>query len=56
MAKSLLTRGAWIEMISRVYLARHQRSLLTRGAWIEIALVMYWSLLELVAPHPRSVD
>ena len=53
---SLLTRGAWIEIViidepHEVFL-----SLLTRGAWIEIVRYCPFDFLDLVAPHTRSVD
>ena len=48
---SLLSRGAWIEILNIGYLSSPKSSLLSRGAWIEIenygkAVDMLMSLLS----------
>ena len=55
-ATSLLSRGAWIEIINAVNFALLILSLLSRGAWIEIFFKISALLEFAVAPLTRSVD
>ena len=45
--KSLLSRGAWIEMSTKVPEIELKISLLSRGAWIEIYLISLQSILKM---------
>ena len=54
--RSLLTRGAWIEIVYALFAVDTSWSLLTRGAWIEIIDSIYDVFQFGVAPHTGSVD
>ena len=53
---SLLSRGAWIEILSGCSLRPRPTSLLSRGAWIEILGICKTIKPYAVAPLTRSVD
>ena len=55
-ARSLPTRGAWIEILSWLIFLFGVMSLPTRGAWIEISISAEPRPVVRVAPHTGSVD
>ena len=56
-ARSLPSRGAWIEIFLKKIAARHYTpSLPSRGAWIEIIYARMSAVFSAVAPLAGSVD
>ena len=57
METSLLSRGAWIEIVPPTFIVSLPlKSLLSRGAWIEIPSRVFRDKVGIVAPLTRSVD